>query len=52
MTCGFSDLFLNESTKRYMCKKCGRVMDDNFMFVLKASSPPHYIQLQKNAEGK
>jgi hypothetical protein len=49
MTCGFSDLFLNESTKRYACKKCGRAMDKNFVSILKASSPRHYKQLLKEA---
>jgi hypothetical protein len=49
MTCGFSDLFLNESTRQYMCKKCGRTMDDNFISALKASLPRYYKQLPKEA---
>ena len=44
--CGFADLVKRQDGK-FECVKCGLVMNENMLEMLKASDPVHYAELMQ-----
>lgn len=44
--CGFSDLVKRQDGK-YVCSKCGLIMDTNMLAILKDTDPQHYNELMR-----